>query len=251
MRRAFILFSFLLVPGWLLAQEALLKFERANEAYREGKYDSAATMYEEIASNGFESPGLYYNLGNARFKLKNIPAAILNYERARRLAPHDEDIAYNLRLANLRIIDKIDAVPEFFLVGWWNGIIGLYSSSGWAAIGIALMWGAVFSGGIVLVVRAMPVRRIFAVIGVGAFLVACFAYVAVASQHRREISERYAIVFSQSIPIKSSPDAKSLDLFVLHEGVKVELLDEVENWSKIRLPDGKIGWIPSEDLQVI
>src|SRR5881394_716957 len=97
------------------AQEAGLLFNQANQLYRKAEYDKAATMYEQIIKNGYESPALYYNLGNARFKLKDVPGSIVNYERARRLAPRDEDIAYNLRLANLRVIDKIEPIPEFFI----------------------------------------------------------------------------------------------------------------------------------------
>src|SRR6059036_404081 len=113
----------------LVAQEAVRQFEQANQLYRDGKYDQAAGLYEQVISNGYESAALYYNLGNACFKLKNTPSAILNYERAKRLAPHDEDILYNLRLANLRIVDKIEPIPQIFFIDWWRSLVNTFSSS--------------------------------------------------------------------------------------------------------------------------
>src|SRR6266849_1193138 len=110
------------------AQEARLEFNQANQLYRDAQYDKAARLYEQVVKNGYESPALYYNLGNCYFKLRNIPASILNYERARRLSPHDDDISYNLRLANQRVVDKIEPLPQLFLVDWWNGYIGLFSA---------------------------------------------------------------------------------------------------------------------------
>ena len=114
------------------SQEALIQLEQANQFYREGKYEKAVQMYEQVRKNGFESPALYYNLGNAYFKMQNIPASVLNYERARKMSPNDEDINYNLRLANLRVVDKIEPVPRIFFINWWNAVVNLYSSDGWS-----------------------------------------------------------------------------------------------------------------------
>jgi tetratricopeptide (TPR) repeat protein len=242
---------FLVAAAPLHAQEATFQFDQANKLYRDGEMQKAVDMYEQIAHNGYESPVLYYNLGNAYFKLKNIPAAILNYERAKRLAPHDEDIAYNLRLANIRIIDKIEPIPQLFFIDWWNALMNLFSSSGWGMIGIFSLWGTVFCGALFWLIRSMTVQRMSFFLGLMFVLIAILAFTGVVQQFNHEQNDRTAIIFSASVSAKSAPDAQSTDLFVLHEGVKVELLDAVGNWSKIRLGDGKIGWVPIESTQAI
>ena len=233
------------------ADEASLQFEEANQLYRKGEFQKASAMYEQIVKNGYESPSLYYNLGNAYFKLRNLPSAILNYERARRLAPHDEDIQYNLRLCNLRVVDKIDALPTLFFVEWWRSFINLFSSDSWAMFGIGALWVTVVCGAIVIISQSNILRRMLLLSAVLGLLVSVCSFVGVVQRSHVEQSEQSAIVFSQTVSVKSAPDVQSTDLFVLHEGVKVELIDRVAEWDKIRLPDGKIGWLQAEVLQVI
>jgi len=240
-----------LTAGPARGQEAGIRFSHANELYRAGKYAEAATAYGEIVANGYESPALYYNLGNARYKTGDIPGAILNYERAKRLAPGDEDILHNLRLANLRIIDNIEPVPRLFFIDWWEGLIGSASASGWGGLAIGVLWAAVLLLAGYRLSRGPLAQRIFLLSGVAAIAVSVFAFTAGAIQGGRESSEREAILFTPSVPVKSAPESQSTDLFVLHEGVKVDLLDSVGEWSKIRLGDGKVGWLQTADLRVI
>jgi len=241
----------LLVAGRVFADEAALQFEQANQLYRGGEYQKAVSMYEQIISNGYGNAEVYFNLGNSYFKLKNIPSAILNYERAKRIAPHDEDISYNLRLANIRIVDKIDPLPTLFLIEWWRAFLNLNSADVWALISIVALWCLMLSAAAFLLVRSFLIRRLMTVIGFLAFIIGIISFVGVVQRNQIELSDREAIVFSQSISVKSAPDAQSVDLFVIHEGVKTEILDIVGNWRKIRLADGKIGWISSESLQII
>ena len=243
--------SLLVCIHFVFAQEAERQFEEANQLYRNGEYQRAAAMYEQIIKNGYADAALYYNLANAYFKLKNIPAAILNYERAHRLAPNDEDVSYNLRLANLRVIDKIEPIPQLFLIGWWWTFIDMFSSDGWAIVSIISLWCAVIGGGVYFVIRSALIQRISFLLSSLAVLVCLLSFVGTYQRINRERSQQNAIVFAPSISIKSSPDAQSTDLFVLHEGVKVELLDSVGEWKKIRLADGKVGWMPAESLNSI
>lgn len=235
----------------VLAQEVSLQFEEANKQYRDGKYQQSSETYEQIARSGYESPALYYNLGNAYFKLKNVPAAILNYERAKRLAPHDDDVAYNLRLANVRIIDKIEPIPQLFFIEWWNSFMHLFSSTGWATVSIIALWCMVVCGSVVWLFRSVTVQRLSFLSGIMFLLIAIIGFTGTFKQLQHERTDRSAIVFFPSVSAKSAPDAQSTDLFVLHEGVKVELLDAVGNWEKIRLADGKMGWVQVESIQVI
>lgn len=234
-----------------VAEEVILQFDQANQLYRSGEVQKAMETYEYIISSGFESPELYYNLGNVYFKLNNIPAAILNYERAKRLAPNDEDISYNLRLSTLRIVDKIDPIPQFFFVEWWYGLINMNSADGWAVLGIGSLWGAALTGFLFLIARSTSPRRITFSVALLCILLSVVSFVGVVHRAFIEQNEQTAVIFSPSISVKSAPDEQSTDLFILHEGVKVELLDSVADWKKIRLADGKIGWLPAKVLQVI
>lgn len=233
------------------AQEVSVRFEEANTLYRNGDYQKAVTGYEDILKNGFENAAVYYNLGNTYFKLQNIPAAILNYERARRLSPHDEDIVHNLRLANLRVVDKIEPLPQLFLQEWWDALISMFSSDGWARAGIVALWIAVVAGAVFIIGRSNLLQGASLALTFGAFLVYVFSFVGMMHQRHYESNEQQAIVFSPTVSVKSAPDTQSMDLFVLHEGVKVELLDSVGDWRKIRLADGKIGWLQEGNIGVI
>jgi tetratricopeptide (TPR) repeat protein len=241
----------LAVPAASTAQEAAVEFSAANELYRGLKYEEAARAYERIVANGFESAALYYNLGNAWYKAGDIPAAILNYERAKRLAPADEDIAHNLALANLRIVDRIEPIPRLFFIEWWDAFVGAASASAWGTSAIVALWVAVILLGAFRILRGRLARRLTLVPGVLALLFAVLAFTAGGIQGEREASESVAILFAETAPVKSAPDAGSTDLFVLHAGVRVDLLDRVGEWRKVRLADGKIGWLPMTDLSVI
>ncbi len=234
-----------------LGQESRLQFNQANQLYRDAQYEKAAPVYEQVVGNGYESAPLYYNLGNCYFKLHNIPAAILAYERARRLSPHDDDISYNLQLANLRVVDKIEPVPQLFLIEWWNGFIGLYSSDGWAMAVIVCAWCAAAGGIAFFLFRSPAIRRISFALASVSLLCCVLGVTGLLQQAKKEGSDRSAIVFSPSVPVKSAPDNQSTDLFVLHEGVRVDLLDAVGEWKKIRLADGKIGWLTGDSIRAI
>ncbi len=245
-----ILFSFALVQH-TVAQETALRFEEANQLYRAGDFQKAATIYEQIRENGYESPALYYNLGNAYFKLHNIPAAILNYERAKRIAPHDEDNSYNLRIAQLQVVDRIEQIPQLFLVQWWQAWIDLYPANNWAVIGITCLWCTAFAAAMFIVARRVTLRRVAFILGSFSIIVCLFSFIALVHRHHIEQTRQSAIVFSPSASVKSAPDSQSTDLFILHEGLKVELVDSVAEWMKIRLADGKIGWLPAGAMQII
>ena len=249
--RRFLGCMFFVIVSQAFAQEASLQFDQANELYRTGKFDKAVESYEQILHSGYDDPALYYNLGNAYFKLGKFPAAILNYERAKRLAPHDEDVAYNLHLANLRIIDRIEPIPQLFLLEWWQMVVNLAPSHQWAVFIVIMTWIMVVCATLFWLVRSQVFQKIMFFAGLLVLAGTIVGYVAMIQQMGKERNDQAAIVFSPSVTVKSSPDEMSTDLFILHEGVKLELLDAVSYWRKIRLPDGKIGWLPVKDMQVI
>jgi tetratricopeptide (TPR) repeat protein len=235
-----------------LATEIDLRFENANQMYRGGEYDKASKIYEEILAQGYESPDLYYNLGNCYYKLNNIPAAILQFERARKLKPQDEDIVHNLTLANLRTEDRIEPIPNLFFVNWWRKWTELASADQWAIIGLISLWIALFMMiGIFYIYRSFIIRRIFSITAALALLLFGLSLAAAIDRHKFRENHKFAIVFSPTTDVKSAPDEKSTGLFVLHQGVKVELIDRVGDWNKVRLADGKVGWMQSSNFKVI
>ncbi len=227
------------------------QFEEANHAYQSGNFQKAVLEYEEILKQGYESAELYYNLGNSYYKLNNVPAAILQYERALRAAPWDEDIAHNLSLANLRVSDKIELVPELFFIRWWNGFTGLSSADGWARTGIVSFWISLACASFLFVLRRMSIRRLMAVAAVGALFASLISFTCMIHRIQIRKNSDFAVIFSPTVYAKSAPDEKSTDLFVIHEGVKVQVLDGISDWKKIRLADGKVGWIPAQTFKLI
>jgi len=244
-------FLFLISCEAGFSQEARLQLNQANQLYREAQYQKAAQLYEQVLKNGYESTALYYNLGNCYFKLENIPAAVLAYERAKRLSPRDDDVSYNLRLANLRVVDKIEPLPQLFFIEWWNGFLAWFSSDGWAIFAIVFLWGAGVGGAVFLLFRSAIVQRLAFSVALVSVLCCAISGIGLYQQLYRARSDRSAIVFSPSVSVKSAPDAQSTDLFVIHEGVRVEITDQVGDWKKVRLADGKIGWLPAEEIQLI
>jgi tetratricopeptide (TPR) repeat protein len=227
------------------------KLELANTYYSKAIYDSAIITYHKVLDAAYESVALYYNLGNTYFKLRNFPSAILYYEKARKLDPSDPDILFNLEVANGSIVDKIDPLPQMFYRIWWNRFYAMFDADTWAWLSVILFLLTLFMGLLYLVSNRMALRKLGFFVGIF-FLFLTVGTFGMASQkyyYTQQTNE--AIVFTPTITVKSSPAANSVDLFVLHEGSKVLLLDEVGNWRKIKIANGSIGWLPEESIQGI
>ena len=224
---------------------------RANRAYDHQQYDSAINMYNRVLKQGLVSPKLYFNLGDAYFRKKNMPSAILYYEKAKKLDPNNADIQYNLNLANTMIPDKIEKVPEVFLKRWWNYLYDLFNAGTWAVLSLVSFALLVFLLGVFILSPGRRARKLSFFLGV-LMLFASLAAFGLASQkayYSQHHSE--AIIFTPTITAKSSPTPNSVDLFVIHQGTKVRLLDEVDGWKKIKLQNGSIGWLPKNSMKEI
>jgi tetratricopeptide (TPR) repeat protein len=244
-------FFSLVIAGISSADEAAQRFEQANQLYLQAKYPDAVAQYEKIVQSGFESGELYFNLGNAYYKSGNIQKAILNYERARQLLPRDEDVQFNLQLANLQVVDKIDAVPRLFVYRWADSMLALFSLStmGWIVYSFFILTLAAFA--FFLYARTYPQKRLSMFAGLVFSTALILTMIGYGVQSYKESNTEFAIVMSDVANIKAAPDSKGNDLFVLHKGLRVQVLDSVNHWRKIRLADGKVGWIPEEDCESI
>lgn len=227
------------------------EFAQANSFYQKGDFEKAKEIYEKLVNRGIRDERLFFNLGNTYYRLSEFHLAILYYERAKILCPFDEDINFNLQIANLRVVDKFEPVPKFFLTQWWENLRDRFNSSQWAIVSIVSIWLSAIAYFLFLIVRTALGKKITFLLGSILILLFLFASLLSYSRYKFENTHNFAIVFSTNAYIKSSPEENATDLFILHQGTKVQLIDQVGNWLKIRLPNGNIGWIKREEIEVI
>ena len=222
------------------------------DAYSAGQYEEALQDWSDVEATGLRSRELYYNLGNAYFKTGETARAILNYERALRLDPSDADIRYNLEFARAQTQDRIDEVPEFILKTWTRKVGYWMSSDAWAVLSLVLLALAL---GLVLLFLLGPtagMRRTGFFTGIAALLLALASWGFARSQKADAERHDEAIVMRPVSSVTSSPSADAAkSLFILHEGTKVKVLDEVSGYKDIELSDGRRGWIAAGDIEII
>ena len=231
------------------AQDSAIK--EAEVAYTKEDYNKAIELYENVLKSSGESAEIYYNLGNAYFKAGKIAPAILNYERALILDPGDGDIRFNLQIARQKTVDKIEPIGDFFLTRWIDSIQDLGSADAWAKLGILCF--ILFIGCLVLFFfsKWLRIKKVGFYVGILLLLIVILANIFAKNQKDELVNRMYAIVFSPTVTVKSSPDASGTDLFILHEGTKVFVKSSLGDWSEIQLEDGNIGWMPSKDIEKI
>ena len=226
--------------------------DSAMSAYSAEMYGTALEYYRYILDSlNEESSSLYYNMGNAAFKRNDLASAILYYEKALKLTPNDEDLIFNLGLANSRIPDKIEPLPEMLFVRWYKSITHLLTPNQWTYFTLGLLALSLIFMALYFIAYSIAIRKIGFWMGV--VLLLCFVFSLTISHQtaQEQTAHNTAIVFSASLTVKSSPEESSTDLFVLHEGAKVWILDKVNTWYKIKIANGSVGWIPADDIEVI
>lgn len=225
--------------------------ESAYEAYGQNDYQTAVSLYESVLDAGFHSPELYYNLGNAYYRLNELGKAILNYERALKLRPHDKEAQENLALANSKTTDNIEAIPEFFLNRWMRTIENLLPPQGWR---IAILIAFSLAGACWVLFRSAKRygnRKLYFILGcISTLLLIISSGIGASSQYHSTHSNT-AIVTVPAITVKSSPESNSIDKFILHEGAKITIKEEVGEWFLIKIADGNKGWIMNNEIEII
>jgi tetratricopeptide (TPR) repeat protein len=225
--------------------------QKANEHYTKEEFKQAIDGYNQILMASIESPEVYFNLGNAYYKTKQYTLAILNYERAKLLAPDDEDIEFNLQVANQHVIDSIQELPGIFIVRWWNSLVNSQTTDTWAFLSIISF--ILFLGllGLYLFAKSGDIKRIAFWAGCILIVLSIFSWSFAAQQKSRLVNHSYAIVMQPTVTIKSSPSEKGTNLFIIHEGLKVRITDKIGDWIEIRLADGNKGWLLTESIERI
>lgn len=233
-----------------LTSHAVTKAE-ADSAYIRGQFQQAISDYEELLKQG-ASADLYYNLGNAYYRTENIPEAVLNYERALLLSPGDRDIRFNLQIARSKTFDKIVPESEMFFVTWYRSLVSMMSVDGWARTALVALALTIILLLVYLFSEKMWLRKTGFFGGVALLMLFMVANIFAWQQKQELLHRKGAIIFAPAVTVKSTPAANGTDLFILHEGTKVDITDgSMKDWKEIRIADGKEGWIESKYIRVI
>ncbi len=246
-----LLTSLLLLSSLFIKADTNASFEKANNSYAEGNYEEAIKKYEELIASNQLSSDIYYNLGNAYYKADYIPQAILNYEKSLKLKPDNEDALFNLAMANKKTIDKIDRLPELFIGSTWRSLVTSRTVENWAYYAVGLIFLSLLFFISYLLLGQVMIKKIGFYAGLFFLGLSMFTFL-MASQHNAIVKQSSeAIIFAATITIQSEPNVNAEKLFTLHEGTKVKLLEENNEWSKIKLPNGSIGWLKSSEIKNI
>jgi tetratricopeptide (TPR) repeat protein len=225
--------------------------EQANAAYMAQDFQKAAQLYEAALDENGASAAAYYNLGNAYYRLNRIAPSILNYERALLLDPGNRDFRFNLEIARLKTVDKIEPVGEFFLAQGFNAVKNLYSANTWSGLAVACFILLISCLFLFFFSRRIMLKKTGFYAGLILFLFCVAANVFAYNQKKQLTTRNTAIIFSPTTTLKSAPDTSGTDLFILHEGTKVQIINRLGEWNEIETADGNVGWIQGGEVEVI
>ena len=239
------------LPLFLQAKTVDERAADADAMYRQGNYEAAIEQYETVFSEGFTSAELYYNLGNAYYRTGQMGLAILNYERALRLKPTMSDAKENLALAQNQTVDRITVLPKFFLVRWIDTLCTVVSPAAWRIIVLVLVALIALSFIAFRLGSLISVRKAGLIVGIVMALLLLLSVLFLMHSTRHYNARSEAVVMSQSLTVKSSPEVQSIDKLILHEGTTVTISDSLAGWYKITIADGTTGWCTTDDIERI
>lgn len=243
-------YIFVFLSGLLSFAQSNVAFDQGNTLYNEGKYQEAISIYESILNNGQHSAEMYYNLGNAYYKLNSIAPSIYYFEKALKLKPKDKDIQNNLAFARNMTVDAIEAVPEVGFNRIMKSIIYMFNFDDWAKLSVGFSLAFVLLFLMYYFSYSTARKRLLflsSFISLGLMVIVLFFAF---QNYSLEKNDNPAIIFSQESQIKTEPNLRSETAFLLHEGSKVQILEMYDNnWAKIKIADGKTGWIAFDDIK--
>ncbi|HQV53280.1 MAG: tetratricopeptide repeat protein [Flavobacteriales bacterium] len=222
----------------------------AEENYAEGNYTEALAIYDSLNVE-YSGTTLLYNIGNCHFKLGDVPRAILFFERALRLAPGDEDVLSNLRLAREQIVDRVNAPEAFSLGSAWSRFRAGGDPDQWARYALWSVLAIFVCLACALYFKQRMLRRLLFALSTVAVITSIIV-ISFASYRYLEIDDNsQAIILTPKVDVRSEPREGSTVLFVLHKGTKVDILQETNSWFEVSLPNGTVGWMPPATLERI
>lgn len=232
----------------LFAQTEAL-FEEGNTAYNDGDYATAINKYEQILENGETSSELYYNLANAHYKANNVAPSIYYYEKALQLDPNDTDILNNLAIAQNRVVDDVEGAQETGAFRIWNGAVSSfgYNEWAWTAITFSVFFTILFL--LYYLSIKSRLKRTFFTFSMLSLLAALITLTFAFQQKDQFSNNDYAIIFASQAPVYAEPTLRGDEIFVLHEGTKIEVLETYQDWVKFELANGLQGWMEKIDIK--
>jgi tetratricopeptide (TPR) repeat protein len=248
MKTLYLIFLYCVATYQVAFADSIPTLNQANEFYKSGEYEKAINAYEKIVGSGLAAPELYFNLGNSYYRTHRIPLAILNYERAKKLKPNDEEINFNLAISQARIVDKINNLPELFMLSWTRKLVHAFSVNQWAAISMVSFFLSLCFAALFLFSSSRGLKQIAFWSGLLLISLTIASFAISQEQKHKILVHDDAIIVTPAVTVRSSPDDTGTELFILHEGSKVRIGDTVGEWLEIRISDGNKGWIRASDL---
>ena len=221
-----------------------LLFEQGNKQYTDENYSAAISLYDSLLSTGMESSELYYNLGNCHYKTNDWANAIWHYEKSLQINNNNKKTIHNLKLAKLKIIDRIEPLPQLFYKKWLVNLTQSLSTQVWQIL-------TLFGIGLIFILqlicqftslKSKLITKIFSGITVIILLITQTSY-------HNNFTKKEAIIFSETITVNSAPTSSSTNLFTLHAGSKVEIIDTIGDWINIKIANGNSGWIAQNSIK--
>ncbi|MBE0645064.1 MAG: tetratricopeptide repeat protein [Bacteroidetes bacterium] len=221
----------------------LERYREAVAHYKKAEYREAVQIFKELIDEGYVNYDLYYNLGNAAYKNGDLGTSVLSYERALTLDPGNENVTHNLNVVRARLRDRVEPMPLLFFVKWWNDIKDSHSPNiffSWSLVFLFLLAAAVF---VFFGYRQLILRRIALIAGILFFTVFASALTLTITRTEELDAHRSAVIMTTEVTVRSTPDATGVESFIVHEGLKVVILESKNEFYRIRLADGKSGWV--------
>lgn len=250
MKKLLLILNILFAVG-LNGQNPQEEFTKANKLYQEQNFDQALHLYESLIAKNYVSSDLFYNIANTYYKLNRIAPAVLYYKKALKLDPNMEDAQFNLKMVESLTVDKFEVLPKTNMKIFWESISELFTVNQWAYI---TLMSSFLTIALLLVFKfsfRASLKRLTFVLGIASFSIGLFSLFVSFQQKNHWEKNQEAIIMVSNTYIKVAPNVASEDAFILHEGSSVIVVDKIDDWFRIKLSDGKVGWIKSDELAFV
>lgn len=233
------------------AQTPYDRFGKGNIEYKNGNYQEAIDLYNKVEDQNLASVDLYFNIANAYYKLNKVGPAIYYYEKALQLDPDNTDVLTNLVFAKRLALDTIEELPKTLFQKFNMNYLQVLNYNQWSYLAVGLSFlGCLFFLLYYLVKRSNS-KRLYFIFSTTCFLLFFASFFITYQQYQLTKNNRPAIIFAEKTEMRSAPTLNAEEIFKIHEGTKVMVIDAIDNWKKITLADGKEGWIIADDLKEI
>ena len=227
-------------------------FVVANEKYNSLDFVGAIEKYNELLIGGFHSPELYFNLGNAYYKLDSLAQSIYYYEKGLKYFPNDSGLTQNLEYLNNLTIDDIESLPEDIVSKQFKYFLNYFSLNTWSIITIITTIISCVLFLLYFLSKSPKYKRTYFTIFILSFALTSSLLFINLKIYNVQTTLEFGIVFEEVVEVNFEPNDKSEVLFEIHEGTKVDVIENFDmDWLKIKLSNGQTGWIIKNQIKII